>query len=66
MLLLGVEVSMAELLIIFSGIVVVCILYLAYEIRKLKRVEMRLLDVERRFEREEREFEKNVDKMKKK
>ena len=39
---LGIDISITELLAVFSGIVVLCILYLSYEIYKLKRVEARL------------------------
>jgi len=55
---LGLEVSVAELLTLFTGIVVLCILYLAYEIYKLKRVEARLEAVEKRFEKDEKKLER--------
>ena len=54
----GAEVSIAELLAVFSAVVVFCIFYLAYEIQKLKTVEKRLEVVEKRFEAEEKELER--------
>lgn len=63
MWLLGYEISMADLLTVFSGIIVLCIFYLAFEIYKLKRVERRLERVEQMFEREEQVLEKEVDKL---
>jgi biopolymer transport protein ExbB/TolQ len=63
---LGLEISITELLTFFSGIVVLCILYLSYEIYKLKKIERRLERVERRFEKDERELEEDVKKLKKK
>jgi biopolymer transport protein ExbB/TolQ len=63
---LGLEMSVAELLTVFSGIIVLCILYLAYEIFKLKKVEKRLEKVEKMFEREEKELEREVKKLDKK
>jgi len=64
MYLFGLEVSMPELLTLFSGITVLIILYLAYEIYKLKRIEKRLESVEKRFEKEESELEKDIKKLK--
>lgn len=61
---LGLEVSIAELLTLFSGIIVLCILYLAYEIFKLKKVEKRLEKVEALFENEEKALEKEVKRLK--
>ncbi len=66
MWLFGLEVSIAEVLTIFSGIIVLCILYLAYEIFKLKKIEKRLEKVEKNFEQEEKELEKEVKKLEKK
>jgi biopolymer transport protein ExbB/TolQ len=60
---LGLEVSITELLAIFSGLVVLCIVYLSYEIYKLKRIEARLERVERRFEKDEDELEESVEKL---
>lgn len=60
---LGIDISITELLAVFSGIVVLCILYLSYEIYKLKRVEARLERVEKRFEKEEKRLEENVKKL---
>ncbi len=66
MWILGLEMSVAELLTVFSGIIVLCILYLAYEIFKLKKVEKRLEKVEKMFEHEEKELEREVKKLDKK
>jgi hypothetical protein len=66
MLWLGLEIGIVDLLTVFSGVIVLCILYLAYEIFKLKKVEKRLEKVERMFEHEEKELEKEVDKLGKK
>jgi len=66
MWLLGLELSITEVLTVFSGIIVLCILYLAYEIFKLKKVEKRLEKVERLFEREEKELAREVKKLEKK
>ncbi len=63
MWLFGVEIGIADLLTVFSGIVVLCILYLAYEIYRLKKIERRLEDVEKRFEKEEKALERDVKKL---
>jgi amino acid permease len=62
---LGFDIPITDVLAIFSGLVVLCILYLSYEIYKLKRVESRLEKVEARFERDEEELEKSMKKGKK-
>lgn len=59
MWLFSLEVSIAEVLTVFSGIIVLCILYLAYDIFKLEKVE-------KNFELEEKELEKEVKKLEKK
>ena len=66
MWLFGYEVSMPELLTLFSGIIVLCILYLAYEIYRLKKIEKRLEIVEKRFEKEEEELERDIKKLERK
>ena len=59
MYILGVYISIVDLLIVFSGFIVVILLYLAYEVNRMKKVEVML-------EREEKEIERNIGKMIKK
>ena len=66
MYILGVYISIVDLLIVFSGFVVVVLLYLAYEINRMKKLEKKFEKVERMFEREERELERNIGKIMKK
>jgi Na+-transporting methylmalonyl-CoA/oxaloacetate decarboxylase gamma subunit len=62
----GVYISIVDLLIVFSGFVVVILLYLAYEINRMKKLEKKYEKVERMFEREERELERDIGKITKK
>ena len=63
MYIFGVYLSVVELLMIFSGFVVLFLLYLAYEINKLKKLEIKLGIIESKMEREERELEKDITKL---
>jgi len=64
MYILGVYVSIVDLLIIFSGFVVLLLFYLAYEINKLKKLEIKLAAVENKMEREEKKLVKGISKLK--
>jgi Na+-transporting methylmalonyl-CoA/oxaloacetate decarboxylase gamma subunit len=63
---LGVYISVVDLLIVFSGFVVVVLLYLAYEVNRIKKLERKFEKVERILEREERDLERNIGKVMKK
>jgi biopolymer transport protein ExbB/TolQ len=63
MYILGVYISIVDLLIVFSGFVVMILLYLAYEISKLKRLERKFETVEKMLEREEKDLERNIRKV---
>jgi Na+-transporting methylmalonyl-CoA/oxaloacetate decarboxylase gamma subunit len=60
---LGVYISIVDLLIVFTGFVVVILLYLAYEINRMKKLEKKFEKVERMFEREEKDLERNIGKI---
>jgi len=49
-------IDMVQLLTIFCGFVVLLLLYLAYEISKLKKLEIKLAIIESRMEKEEKEL----------
>ncbi|MFH1473838.1 MAG: hypothetical protein ABIE55_02990 [Candidatus Aenigmatarchaeota archaeon] len=66
MYIFGVYVSIVDLLIVFSGFVVVLILYLAYEINKLKKIERKFAKVERMLEKEGKDLERNIGRIVKK
>ena len=66
MYILGVYISIVDLLIVFSGFIVVILLYLAYEVNRMKKLEKKFEGVERMLEREERNLEKNIGKVMKK
>ena len=48
---------------IFSGFVILFLLYLAYEINKLKKLEAKLEVIERNMEKEEKELERDITKL---
>ena len=56
----GVYLSIVDLLMLFSGFVVLILLYLAYEINKLKKLEIKLAIVESRMEKEEEELVRDI------
>lgn len=66
MYIFGVYISIVDLLIVFSGFVVLILFYLAYEINKLKRLEKKFEIVEKMLEREEKKLERNIRKIRKK
>ncbi len=66
MYILGVYISIVDLLIVFSGFMVLVILYLAYEINRLKMLEKKFESVEKILEREEKQLERNIRKIRKK
>lgn len=66
MYILGVYISIVDLLIVFSGFIVVILLYLAYEVNRMKKLEKKFEKVEVMLEREEKEIERNIGKMIKK
>lgn len=53
MYLFGVYVSVVELLLVFCGFMALILLYLAFEINKLKKIEKKFEILERKMEREE-------------
>ncbi|NIM47134.1 MAG: hypothetical protein GTN40_03180 [Candidatus Aenigmarchaeota archaeon] len=59
----GVYISVVDLLMIFSGFVVLLILYLAYEIKKLKKLEVKLALIESKMEEEEKELVRDIQKI---
>ena len=63
MYIFGVYISVVDLLIVFTGLVVVILLYLAYEVNKLKKLEKRFSSVEKMLEIEEKRLEKDISKM---
>ena len=63
MYIFGIYISIVDLLIIFSGFVVLILLYLAYEINKLKKLETKFEIIERKMEKEEKELEKDITKL---
>jgi len=63
MYIFGVYLSIVDLLMVFSGFVVLLILYLAYEINKLKKLEIKLAIIESRMEEEEKELVRNIGKI---
>lgn len=63
MYIFGVYLSVVELLMIFSGFVVLFLLYLAYEINKLKRLEIKLEIIEGKMKEEEKELERDITKL---
>ncbi|NIO44036.1 MAG: hypothetical protein GTN36_00580 [Candidatus Aenigmarchaeota archaeon] len=60
MYIFGIYFSIVDLLMVFSGFVVLLILYLAYEINKLKKLEVKLAIIESRMEEEEKELVKKL------
>ena len=66
MWLFGLEVSVAELLTVSSGAVVLVILYLAYEIFKLKTIEKRLEVLEENLKTDESSLSREASKFRKK
>ncbi len=56
----GVYLSIVDLLMVFSGFVVLILLYLAYEINRLKKLEIKLAIVESRMEEEEKELVRDI------
>ncbi len=65
MYIFGVYLSVVDLLMVFSGFVVLVLLYLAYEINKLKKLEVKLAIIESRMEEEEKELVKDIAKFSK-
>jgi len=59
----GVYLSIVDLLMVFSGFVVLLLLYLAYEINKLKKLEVKLAIIESKMEEEEKELVRDIQKI---
>ena len=65
MILFGSYVSVLDFLTVLTGIIVVAVLYMSYEIYRLKYLEERLEKIEKKLEKEETEIEKRLVKKKK-
>jgi len=63
MYIFGAYISVVELLLMFSGFIVVVLLYLAYEINKLKKIERRLESIEEKMEEEETMIGRDIKKI---
>jgi len=63
MYIFGVYLSIVDLLMVFSGFVVLLLLYLAYEINKLKKLEVKLAIIESKMEEEEKELVRDIQKI---
>lgn len=60
MYIVGTYISIVDVLMVVAGLIIVCMLYLAHEIRKLKELERRFEGVEKLMELEEKEIEEDL------